>query len=333
MMTPPRQNLAGASYLVTRRCSERRFLLRPDGFVVRALLFILGYAATWYGIQIHAVAQMSNHWHLVITDLRGRKSDCFRFVHSMITRSVNAFRGRFEALWAPGRPNFTRLLTPEDVLDRMVYCMLNPVRAGLVDRAAEWPGLISLPEQIGGAALTTTRPRRFFSVRGALGSVSSLRYVRPPGFEHLSDEELRALLAERLEAGEQALREGRAGKPVLGAAKVLKQHWNSRPKSRAPRFGRVPHIACRDTAKRVQALADRARFIAEYRRALKRFRGGARNVLFPYGTLMMRQRFRVRCHKAPPNCVLPSTRPPPDADKGAETVPPTPRALDDYSDF
>ena len=99
-MTPPRQNLPGTTWLVTRRCSERRFFLRPDSFVVRALCFVLGYVAAFYGVQVNAVVQMSNHWHLIITDLRGRKSRFLQVAHSLIGRAVNAFRGRFEALSA-----------------------------------------------------------------------------------------------------------------------------------------------------------------------------------------------------------------------------------------
>lgn len=102
-MTPPRYNPKGTTWLVTRRCSERRFFLRPDSFVTRAILFILGYALAWFSLELHAAVALSNHWHLVITDLKGKKSQFFRLVHMMIARSVNTFRGRSEAFWAPGR--------------------------------------------------------------------------------------------------------------------------------------------------------------------------------------------------------------------------------------
>lgn len=294
-MTPPRHNVEGATWLVTRRCSERRFFLRPDGFVTRAILFILGYALAWFSIELHAAVVLSNHWHLVITDPRGRKSQFFRFVHMMIARSVNAFRGRFEAFWAPGRPNMVRLMTPDDILDKMVYVILNPVRANLVETVDEWPGLVTLPEHFLGREFRTKRPKRFFDKRGPLGAMTRFRLKRPPGFEHLSDEELVQLLRDRITDGEVRTAEERGAKEVLGAEKVLRQHWNSRPKSRAPRFVREPEIACRDRESRIAAILDLCRFRSEYRTALKRFSGGTRYTIFPYGTLNMRRRFRVRC--------------------------------------
>ena len=69
-MTMPRQILPGSTWLVTRRCSERRFFSRPDRFVVRAFLYCLGYAARLFGVQLHGFVVLSNHWHAVVTDPR-----------------------------------------------------------------------------------------------------------------------------------------------------------------------------------------------------------------------------------------------------------------------
>jgi len=294
-MTPPRHNVEGATWLVTRRCSERRFFLRPDGFVARAILFILGHALAWFSIKLNAAVVLSNHWHLVITDLKGKKSQFFRLVHMMIARSVNTLRGRFEAFWAPGRPNMVRLMTPDDILDKMVYVMLNPVRANLVEHVDDWPGLVTLPEHFLDHEFSTKRPNRFFDKRGPLGSMTRFRLTRPPGFDHLSDQEFVQLLRDRIAEGEAKARQERGNKKVLGAVKVLCQHWNSKPKTRAPRFQRVPEIACRDRELRIAAIEDLLYFRTKYRAALGRFCGGARNTVFPYGTLNMRRRFRVRC--------------------------------------
>ena len=44
-MSLPRQVLPGAFYMITRRCSERRFLLRPDRVTNNAYLYCLIEAA------------------------------------------------------------------------------------------------------------------------------------------------------------------------------------------------------------------------------------------------------------------------------------------------
>ncbi|WP_242392100.1 hypothetical protein [Anaeromyxobacter oryzisoli] len=59
-MTLPRQVLEGATYLVTRRCSERRFFLRPSKDTDAIFRYVLAVAANRYGIQVHAYCVLSN---------------------------------------------------------------------------------------------------------------------------------------------------------------------------------------------------------------------------------------------------------------------------------
>jgi REP element-mobilizing transposase RayT len=70
-MTLPRCVLAQQTYLVTRRCIGRRFLLRPDDALNNAFLYCLARAADTYGVEVHAFCVMSNHYHLVLTDPQG----------------------------------------------------------------------------------------------------------------------------------------------------------------------------------------------------------------------------------------------------------------------
>ena len=49
-MTAPRQVIPGSPYLVTRRCTQRQLLLRPDPIVNQVLRFCLAVAAERHGI-------------------------------------------------------------------------------------------------------------------------------------------------------------------------------------------------------------------------------------------------------------------------------------------
>ena len=49
-MTAPRQILPGTTYMVTRRCSERRFFLRPSAIVNQIFTYCLAYAAQETGV-------------------------------------------------------------------------------------------------------------------------------------------------------------------------------------------------------------------------------------------------------------------------------------------
>jgi REP element-mobilizing transposase RayT len=96
MSTKPRRVVPGVTYLVTRRCSERRFFLHPDPQVTWNFEYLLGVLAAKYGVEVHAYVVMSNHYHLVVTDVQGVMPDFQRELNSLLARSVNAFRGRRE---------------------------------------------------------------------------------------------------------------------------------------------------------------------------------------------------------------------------------------------
>ena len=55
-MTAPRMLIPETTYLVTRRCAGRQFLLRPDrdGIVALVFEFCLAYAAWRTGVSVHA---------------------------------------------------------------------------------------------------------------------------------------------------------------------------------------------------------------------------------------------------------------------------------------
>ena len=52
-MTAPRQVLPGATYLVTRRCVQRQFLLRPSRQTNQTFLYVLALAAARYRVDTH----------------------------------------------------------------------------------------------------------------------------------------------------------------------------------------------------------------------------------------------------------------------------------------
>ena len=71
-MTIARQVLAVRTYLLTRRCTQRQLLLRPEGVVEQIFLYCLGEAVARYGITLHGFIAMSNHEHLIVRDNEGK---------------------------------------------------------------------------------------------------------------------------------------------------------------------------------------------------------------------------------------------------------------------
>src|SRR5215510_1220491 len=64
----PRQVLPRQFYLITRRCTQREFLLRPDPAINNAFLYCLIAAALRCEIEVLLPCAMSNHYHAVIYD-------------------------------------------------------------------------------------------------------------------------------------------------------------------------------------------------------------------------------------------------------------------------
>jgi len=296
-MTSPRQVLPGTTYLVTRRCSQRQFLLRPSKATTEVVGYLLAVGAERFHIELHAFCVMSNHLHLVVTDPEARLPAFFQFFDSMVARSMNARLGRWEHFWAPPSYSAVALQGPSDVIDKVAYLLANPVSAGLVRRGRMWPGLWSAPLQMGAEPIEFKRPTPFFREQGAtaLPERASLSLVLPPGFD--SPQPFRRAVIDALEVREEtaalALAQQRRG--FLGVPGVLAQRPFASPPRPEPRRGLNPRLACKDTWRRIQALGHLLQFLHDYRRALRAWRSGASTVLFPAGTYLMRVSHRAPC--------------------------------------
>src|SRR6266498_3729775 len=166
-MTPPRRVLPGNTSLVTRRCSERRFFVRPCRVRNELFLYVLAVAARRHGVLVHAFCVLSNHCHLVVTDQNGCLPAFMQYLDSLVARAVNASLGRFEGFWSSDASySAVEPLDSGDVVAKTAYVLANPVAAGLVRRGSEWPGLWTAPAEVGCATLVAPRPKRFFNQAG-----------------------------------------------------------------------------------------------------------------------------------------------------------------------
>ena len=296
-VSTPRRVIPGATYLVTRRCSERRFFLRPGPEVDAIILYCLALAADRHGILLHAYVVLSNHYHCILTDPRGVLPLFEHDFDLLVARALNARYAHFEAFWASGTYSAVVLTDRDAVLEKIAYVLANPVSAGLVCRSDLWPGLISRPQDIGAAPRVVPRPPHFFRQEGsnALPAQVTLALAVPPGFEDLPLEEVRAVVAARASEHEERARRERQGRPFLGRRAVLQQRVTDRPGDHEPHFGLNPRVAGRDKWKRIEALARLRSFVAAYRRAWEQLKAGFRVAVFPAGTWKLRRELGVWC--------------------------------------
>lgn len=295
-MSAPRQVVPGRVYLITRRCTQRQFLLRPDPETNEAFLYCLGYAASVSGVRISAFMASSNHYHAVVTDLEGRLPEFLACFHKLLAKHQNALRGRWENMWSSEHSSVVELIGSDDIVAKMVYTMTNPAKDHLVERAHHWPGANSLQATLNAKVVRARRPLRFFRRDGYMPESIEVRCVPPPGLDHLSQDQYAQMLRELIAAAEERAAEERrrTGRRVLGRKAILAQDPFDRPISTEPRRQLDPRIAARDKLPRLEAIARLKAFRSDYADSRRRWLKGE-EVLFPCGTWWLSRHGRGVC--------------------------------------
>jgi REP element-mobilizing transposase RayT len=282
--------------MFTRRCSERRFFLRPDPVVNNAFWYCLGWAAKRHGLVLHAAVAMSNHVHLVASDPQGAYPDFLRDFNGLLARVVNAARGRWEHFWDANQASAVVLEDEAAQLDKLIYALTNPV--GLVDKADQWPGATALPSILRSKPIVAARPEHFFrddDNGGEMPKTVEIMFSPPPALSRLRQQEYVRLVEEKVAAVQVDRRQ--ESTHVLGPHRILAQRWDARPSDAEPRRELSPAVACRDKWRRIERLQMNKLFLEVYRAAFLAFRAGLA-ALFPFGTWLMRFRAKVQVNTA-----------------------------------
>lgn len=137
MSRPLRIEFPGAVYHVTSRGDRREAIYRDDTDRL-AQLEVIAQAMDRFDAQVLAYCLMGNHFHLVVHTRQANLSRLMRHVNGVYTQDFNRrhrvvghlFQGRFKAI-----------LVDRDayLLALCRYVERNPVAAGMVAAAADWP--------------------------------------------------------------------------------------------------------------------------------------------------------------------------------------------------
>jgi hypothetical protein len=203
-------------------------LLTPDRAVNQIIEYSLAWAAEKHGMLLHGWVGMSNHGHETATDVHGVAPDFMRDFHRAVAMAVKEHRGIAECVWSDAATSTIELHGERAQIDAVLYGVMNPVRACLVEKAADWPGTIWLPGQ---RELVVKRPDVWFSDK--MPEEVRVPIVPPPAWRG-SEDEWHERMAE-LVAEEEAtlLRERiREQRPVMGRQRVLDQKPTSAPKTK-----------------------------------------------------------------------------------------------------
>lgn len=281
----------GVTYLVTRRTERRHCLLRPDHKLNQFIAYALIVSASRHGILLHAFCAMSTHLHYVVTDPLGKLPRFLEMFHRLVALGVKELCSWDGAVWDRSQTNVVALCTRQAIIEKIAYTLTNPVQAGLVWSANEWPGTKTLLSDIGHDSIKASRPREYFNPKNSdWGLDVQLDVSVPPSIDANSvDDFCKDILAE-IEAIETAAHKRIAKHCVLGAKRAMKISPHSRITSNEASHQPTPAFAVgrgnpEALAKEKHALRQ---FRAEYRKAFDAWRTGNRTVEFPAGTYAMR---------------------------------------------
>jgi putative transposase len=134
----PRLSVPGYPHHVIQRGNNRQAIFATSADY-QFLLELLEQNARTLGVSIHAYVLMGNHFHLLVTPLADDALPrMMQAVGRRYVRYFNDSQGRSGTLWE-GRYKSTLIQTERYLLSCMAYIDLNPVRAGLVTHAREYP--------------------------------------------------------------------------------------------------------------------------------------------------------------------------------------------------
>ncbi len=293
------------TFAVCRRVNERRFFLRPDAALTALFTWLFCVLAPRFGVEVHAATVLSTHYHVVISVADQRISDFFQHFNARLAGALNVLRRAPRGVvWEPGGLSIVELKTADAIVQAIAYAIVNPVAAGLAWSPEDWPGLNVLADEIGRRVLSAARPGYYFDPKKWAERAS--HPVTLPGCLVLlwGEEETRRKIAEEVELQLTEAREKlrASGREVLGPARARRASPYRRAKSWEPFGKRDPHFATGRgrVAERIEAARELVAFRREYRETWQRYKAGERDLVWPYGTYLMRVRHGARVAEAPP---------------------------------
>lgn len=287
MGRPLRRHEPGTCYLVTTRCHQARFFLRPESALNQAVLEWLARAQRQYpDVHIYAICVMSNHLHILARDTRGELAGWTSYFLGNLARAVNGIRDQRRGVVFERRYSDEPVLDDAALLDRLVYVVTNPTKANLCEESRQWPGIVLWAK--------TEEPEEHEvswidreSYRNALDRAEK-RGEAPPdpaGFRVSGTLVIHSLAGcrvdEAIEARERELAAERkcSGRVAMTRNEVLAQDWHAAPQHPS----HSPRPACHTSERSLrQAFVEGFReFVEAFRQASARWREGVRNVVFP----------------------------------------------------
>ena len=310
-MRPLRMLLPDNVYFVTNRCVDEQFFLKPDKKINSITGAWLARALAKYGkgIILYGFVFMSNHFHFLLKDTKGTMPKFMWYFQSNLAKAINKEHGRHGGSIFARRYDAVPVADDKSLLNRLVYILGNGVKAGLVEKGSQWPGLSSYGASVKGEELSfrqldATAYQRACAAKGT-DKVKKRDYIvtykipiaTPDCIADKNPKKVQNTIRELLKAFEleHARKRKDEGKKVLGVKRVLSSKFSDRPVN--PSYSpRVP-IFCTDKFTR-----------EEYKEALKNFTAAYKEASAAFKTATIKKKRSMAewpDYSCPPFCMTP----------------------------
>lgn len=198
-----------SSFTTSRTQQSRLWFVNNRGLEER----ILGYGAKYqqkYQVTLYAFVFSGDHVHTASHFPGSNRACFFRDLNARTAEAVRALVPEYRGGSLFGRRYSAELmLSAEDIEDRFFYCALQPVKVGLAAHIRDYPGYNSFHDAINARVKkykvidwTGYRIARRLGLKPKVKDYTTqyeLTFSRLPGYEHLSQEEYKELMLEKLE--------------------------------------------------------------------------------------------------------------------------------------
>ena len=272
----------GEIHMVTNRCEEGRFFMKPRKKVREVIAYWFAKAMDKYGdgLDVYAFCFLSNHFHMLCRDRGGQLAQFMEYFQGNVARAVNRALERGGAHFWQGHYD-DQIVDGENAFwTKYLYITTNAVKAGLVRRTEHWRGFCSFDAAVSGKpiiAVGLNRTKFHAANRGGKRRSMSefeerfeFSLATPPDLLNLSHKKRSEHLRELILQADKRCAANRSNEPALGMRKVLEIPWHHKPQ--APKRRRpTQRFAC-DTKEAEQARLEGYRdFIGEYKRVFGNF--------------------------------------------------------------
>jgi REP element-mobilizing transposase RayT len=302
-----------ASFTTTRTKHSELWFVNNKPFEEKILAFTAKYAEM-YNVLIYAIAIEGSHVHQLASYPDENCSDFQRALNSIIAKiaphyCVNYHNYKF---WERRYSKELIPLHPDDIIDKFIYTVLQPVQDGLVERISDYPGYNCLSDAANGTRRTyklvdwssynrARRGKKHVNIKDYTKEYT-LKFERIPGLEHLTRKEYSKYIYQKVEEKRfELVKERReSGKGYVGREALLKTVSGTRARNpkKSTRYSHRPRVHSVCPERRQEAKNFYFTRQDSYKKASLRYRRGFLDTEFPPG--MYRPHLSTCCTRPPP---------------------------------